>query len=34
MGDVVPTCEYGKLRRLSYEAREDFRVAVNGCAGK
>lgn len=30
----VPSCEHGDQRKLSDEAREDFRVAVNRCAGE
>lgn len=33
-GNVVPTLECGKQRKLSYEAQEDFGVAVNGYAGE
>lgn len=33
-GNIVPTVECGKQRKLSYEAREDFGVAVNGYGGE
>ena len=34
VGNAVPSCECGELRKLSDEAWEGFRVAANGCAGE
>lgn len=34
VGNILPSREHGELRNLSDEAREGFRVAVNGCAGE